>query len=323
MEKTASDLQDTYCVFTVLIGNYEVLNDQPALGNSHLRRICFTDNPDLRSDTWEIRLVDPILPLDPIRSQRLIKARPAGFLPEFDGSLYIDNSVVLKTTPEELLTSCARKGQSTFFLHSFRESLQEEFFEVIDTGLDDSARVFEQFNHYKMPEVSALDEPVLWTGILIRDHTAPSFDLFSEIWATHILRYSRRDQLSINVALKQSALSHQRVKLDNYDSIWHKWPVARNKNFNLRRNGGGLLDTEFRLETVRLKKENEQLKQECSHLLQQFEKQVEINHQNALAAQQRVEDLGKQINELTDSFIQSTSWRVTRPLRWISQRLKR
>jgi hypothetical protein len=319
LEKTVSDHLDGYCVYTVLTGNYEVLNEQPALKGSRLRRICLTDNPALQSDTWEIRLVDLLLPHDPIRSQRHIKVRPAHYLPEFKGSLYIDNSVVLKVRPEEFLERHASKGKSTFFIHSFRTSLVEEFFEVMDTGLDDSTRVFEQFNHYKLEESSPLEDQVLWTGILIRDHRAPAFDAFSEAWAAQILRYTRRDQLSVNAALKQSALDHVRVAIDNYDSPWHSWPVSHGKKTHLRRNGGGLFDAEFRLETVRLSKEVEQLRRQCADLQQQVDQQIATNHQLIEDKKLMIEDFRQRLGSVTDSL----SWKITEPLRWMNQKLKR
>ena len=43
-------------VYTSIYGDYDNLKDQPDIGADY---ICFTDNPDLKSDCWEIRY-DPI-----------------------------------------------------------------------------------------------------------------------------------------------------------------------------------------------------------------------------------------------------------------------
>lgn len=321
LEKTANSPR--YCVYTVLMGRYETLNEQPALRDSSLPRICFTDNPDLQSDTWEIRVVPPTLPLDPIRSQRLIKAKPFDFLPGFDGSLYIDNSVILKAPPEVILEKLSPDGGCVFIRHSFRTSLQEEFFEVIDTGLDDSVRVFEQFNHYKVSATPELDGPVIWTGLIIRDHRVKNFGAFSEIWASHILRYSRRDQLSVTVALKQSALAHLTVALDNYDSTWHRWPVVSNKNQSRRTNAGGLLETDFRLENLRLKKVIDQLEADKQALNELVLAERAMSEQHAATLSAQAEELRQHIEVVKATFLGSTSWRVTRPLRWISEKVGR
>ena len=86
------------CVYTTLIGGYEKLNEQPVATNSRLPFICLTDDPDLRSETWQIRRVEPLFSLDPIRGQRALKLLPHEHLPDFDYSIYIDNSVSMRNT---------------------------------------------------------------------------------------------------------------------------------------------------------------------------------------------------------------------------------
>src|SRR5665647_394091 len=83
------------CVFTTLIGQYEQLNEQPVAAQSGIPFLCLTDDPDLRSESWQIRPVSPVFGMDPIRSQRDFKLRPHLHLPDFDASIYIDNSVLL------------------------------------------------------------------------------------------------------------------------------------------------------------------------------------------------------------------------------------
>ena len=74
-------------VYTALLGGYERLNDdQPR--DSDLPFICFTDDPRLRSTTWDVRLVEPAFPLDLVRSQRDIKLRGHASLEEFSETLY-------------------------------------------------------------------------------------------------------------------------------------------------------------------------------------------------------------------------------------------
>jgi hypothetical protein len=185
------------CVYTVLIDEYEELSNQPLARSSRLPFICLTDNPALRSDTWEMRPVERLFPLDPIRSQRAIKIRPHEYLPDFERSLYVDNSVLLKAEPERILERCG--GTSVFWLpkHSFRETVLEEFLEV-GLGLDDEARLLEQLNHYQLNAPEVLQEQVFWTAIMARDHQDVRVPTMLDIWSAHVQRYSRPDQLSIN-----------------------------------------------------------------------------------------------------------------------------
>lgn len=84
-------MTETACVYTALFGDYEALNEQPVRRNSHLQFICFTNDPGLKSDSWEIVQAEPLFSMDPIRSQRQYKMLPHRFLPEYSVSLYIDN----------------------------------------------------------------------------------------------------------------------------------------------------------------------------------------------------------------------------------------
>lgn len=314
-----SEREQRTCVYTVLTGDYETLNEQPALKASRLPCICLTDNPNLVSDTWEIRPLSPVLPWDPIRSQRDAKIQPQLYLPEFDSSLYIDNAVVLKETPEALLAAHYRSGRCTFFVHSFRQSVYDEFREIMQTGLDDSVRVFEQFNHYKALDLALFDEPLIWTAIMVRDHTAEGFMRFCHTWSTHIMRYTRRDQLSVMAALRQSGLSCFFQPLDNYESTWHSWPVAPRRNLDRRRNGGGLFETEFRIESRRLESELTSLGRQQADLQHAFDDQSTAHEQliekyNALLEEHRT---------VIDAFENSTSWKITRPLRDLLRRFRK
>ena len=50
------------CVFTVLNGGYEALNEQPVAARSAIPFICLTDDPGLTSGTWQIRPFKPRFP---------------------------------------------------------------------------------------------------------------------------------------------------------------------------------------------------------------------------------------------------------------------
>ena len=52
-------------VFTSLFGKYEKLNEIKIDKNPNTRYICFTDDDDLISETWEIFLITPKSNLNP------------------------------------------------------------------------------------------------------------------------------------------------------------------------------------------------------------------------------------------------------------------
>ncbi len=224
------------CVYTTMFGGYERLNEQPMAAGSSVPFICLTDDPDLRSESWQLRLVSPLFGMDPIRSQRDYKIRPHVHLPDFDQSLYIDNSVHLTQPAERLFENFVPLSGICLPAHSYRDLVLDEFLEVSRLGYDDQNRIFEQLNHYVLDCPELLQEKPFWTAILLRDHHNQAVRNMAEIWIAHVFRYSRRDQLSANVAFHRAALIPDVLKIDAYSSWFHSWPriEARDKDKGMR-----------------------------------------------------------------------------------------
>lgn len=216
---------DVRVVCTAVVGGYELLTEQPVARESAVRFVCFTDDPALRSSSWEVVAVEPRWPMDPVRSARDVKIRLDRYLPEAGQALWIDNSVQLHALPEVLLDQWLSDVDLAVPRHSFRATVLDEFAEVSTLGLDDVVRVYEQEAHYRAVDPDALAEPLLWTGILARRMTAAT-RTFCSLWMEQVLRYSRRDQLSINYAVRRTSVPHRVVALDNVASDLHRWPVA-------------------------------------------------------------------------------------------------
>jgi FkbM family methyltransferase len=225
-------MHENSCVYTCLIGRYEKLNEQPVAVRSVIPFICLTDDHDLTSDTWRIVHVDPMFKLDQVRSQRILKLLPHCCLPDFDHSLYIDNSVILSARPEEIF---ARYFASTVFalpMHSFRERVIDEFSAV--AGLDDEVRISEQLANYEATYPDILLQQPYWTAILMRSHRSELVCNAMGEWAAHVLRYSRRDQLSANFAFWQAGISPLRFDIDNFVSWFHSWPATADRDHTVR-----------------------------------------------------------------------------------------
>lgn len=219
------------CVYTCLFGGYEALNEQEVAGASALDFICFTDDPHLTSRSWRMVLIEPLLPLDPVRSQRRVKFGAHTLLPDYDVSLYLDNSIVLKVPPEQILARHLGPDTAAVFPgHSFRASVADEFLEILRLGLDDANRIIEQMNHYLLCHPEVMEAAPYWSGLMIRRHHRPEVIAAMELWFAHVLRYSRRDQVSGPLAFRQAGLAVERLEIDNLDSWFHRWPVVRHRD---------------------------------------------------------------------------------------------
>ena len=223
--------QPTRVVYTALIGRYEALNEQPRAVGSGIAFICFTDNPHLRSQTWQIRQVRPLFELDPIRSQRVIKLRPHQYLAEYNQSLYIDNALVLDQPPEVIFGQANLETGFSLAPHPHRNRVIDEFWEVAQLGLDDTNRVFEQLNHYAALQPEVLQSKPFTANLMLRDHRNPKVVEAMETWLAHILRFSRRDQLSLSFSLNSVGLQPHSLPLNYLNSpLLHFYAPQRNKD---------------------------------------------------------------------------------------------
>lgn len=193
-------------VYTVLIGEYEKLNEQPLSKASAIPFVCLTDNPGLTSQTWQVQQVKPLFALDPIRSQRFLNFNAHRVFPQFDQSLYIDNALVLDQPPEVIFEQSNPDAGLAVPIHPLRERLLDEFWTVASTGLDEPGRILEQLNYYIALNPQLLYRRPYETCLLVRNHDHPRVVEAMELWTAHVLRFSRRDQLALNHVLETVGL---------------------------------------------------------------------------------------------------------------------
>lgn len=261
-------------VYTALLGGYEELIEQPIAHESSIPFICLTDDPDVRSDTWEIQLIEPRLPMDLIRSARVLKVRGHANLQPYQETLWIDNSVRLKVAPESLMTEWLDDADIALPRHSYRRQVISEFDIVAREGLDDPSRVYEQLMHYSALRPEVLEEHPYWTAIIARRWT-PGVTEAMSLWLDHVLRYSRRDQLSVTYALIATGLDPHVLDVDNFESDWHEWPVEATRKLELR---GGQYQHAMRppsLEIGRLRNDLVELSEQTEHAIRIREAQIE------------------------------------------------
>jgi len=211
-------------VFTSLFGKYESLNELKIDKNPNTRYICFTDDNDLTSETWEIYLITPKSKLNPQRNSREIKMLGHKYFIEGTRSLYIDNTVSLKVDGKIILDYWLSDADIAFMTHSTRKTVRSEFFWCSAYGLDKQSTILRQFTCYKNVTKTLLYEKPYWGGMIARVN-CESTEKYMETWDTQYRLFSCRDQLSINISTGMSGTSIKRINAKNDSSEWHTWPI--------------------------------------------------------------------------------------------------
>ncbi len=187
--------KNKFVVYTVLTGYKENLRNPFPHNSLGYERICFTDNPELKSKDWSIILIDHHH-LKEERESRRPKLLPHRFLPDFEYSLYIDNTVNFKVDPLTILNHYINSDFSLIcFKHPWRDCIYDEGEIIIQSGLDDEYRVREQLDFYHSQGFPSHNGLIAGT-VLFRKHLDFKLIDLTEEWFEHVLRYSKRDQIS-------------------------------------------------------------------------------------------------------------------------------
>jgi hypothetical protein len=213
-------------VYTAVLDEKQPLREAPLAAESDADFVCLTNDPTLRSDTWQVVPVDLRMPTDPVRSERFLKIVGHPVLEGYDRSLWVDNAVELQAPPESFVDDWLGDADVAAPVHTFYRSLLEEAEASVERGKDDHLRVFEQLAHYLRAWPTAVEANPHWTALLARRRT-PEVDAAMQTWWEHVLRYSRRDQISFGVAMAASDVRVGSVPLPNLRSPVHRWPDGR------------------------------------------------------------------------------------------------
>lgn len=300
--------QRSRAIYTVVMGGYEKLREVTTTADDDVDAICFTDDATLTSATWQIRVVQPAFPSDSVRSQRLLKIRGHSSLDRYESTLYIDNAVRLDVPAGEILDDWLGDPNIDVALplHSYRQTVLDEFDELVAAQYDDPARLYEQLLHYSEDHADVLEARPYWTAIVARRSNARVARCMA-VWADHILRYSRRDQLSARVALGGADVVVKGVEIDNFESRYHAWPVDAGRKVEqgktIRRIAGPLV-----ADLRRLRRENEEVRQAEQRALAEVER---LRVENSALG-----DIAAHRSEEVDHILASTSWRLSAPLRY-------
>ena len=164
--------------------------------------VCFYRGEFSEEPGWEFRPLPDLPELEGPRISRLPKAVPHVFIPEFNSSIYIVSSVELSSKGIHELRKILRTHSVALIPLRSRANLREEFDLVGRKRFDSLYSLTEQVNQYTRIDKKTLSETVFWGGLIARRHHDTSVQEFGFRWMVNILRFSRRDQLSLPLALR-------------------------------------------------------------------------------------------------------------------------
>ncbi|CCO22587.1 glycosyltransferase domain-containing protein [Maridesulfovibrio hydrothermalis] len=197
-------------VYTALSNNYDKLLP-PLVKTPGVSYICFSDNPDLCVEGWEIHPLPEFLtdPEDHVRRAKMPKVLPHLLLEKFEHSVWVDASMQIKGCMLDFVLQCQQYDKEfVLFEHpDAPRTIYEEGAICIAFKLDNKDTIQRQLAIYNQRGLTESHSIPACT-IIYRRHNTHQIKLAMQDWWNEILMHSRRDQLSFVYVMQKHALSY-------------------------------------------------------------------------------------------------------------------
>lgn len=230
LPRVSSILPTKRCVYTCLVGDYDNIKQQSYV-DKNWDYICFTDNKELlnkkQDGIWQFR---PLLrtDLDSTRINRYHKILPHIVLSEYTESIYIDSNIdILSPFIFDLVE--ARKYVGLLLPGHFLEKCSYEHAKWILTTQKDETPTINEFLEKIRNDGFPINFGMTENNIIYRNHNNQRIKNIMDEWWLNIVKYCKRDQLSLTyllwkdgIALKDICFANARNNIEHFKFIRHK-----------------------------------------------------------------------------------------------------
>lgn len=181
-------------VYTALIGKGDVLKSPEFLSDT-IEYICFTNNKELRSDTWKIKYVSNE-GLSDVMLARRIKILPWEYFESTDCLLFwVDAKFLIIGDVREIKEKYWNGAGILCFPHYERKCICDETAALVSYRNSIKDKVIIQTATY-LNEGYPIDNGLYETGCLVRDCSNVKVIGLMEKWWEELVKHTYRDQLS-------------------------------------------------------------------------------------------------------------------------------
>lgn len=207
-------------VYTAILGDYDTLYT-PLVPKNGITYICFTDNPNLKSDYWDIVYVDK--PDNPRRQGKYYKILPHLFLRDYDISIWVDGNTIIKKDLRVFIHNYLKCSNLLFISHDLRICGYEEAAACLFYNLGEKNIIINQLNKYYNAGFPS-EYGMYCGGFIVRKHNEKDVISMMNSWYGEVTKYSLRDQLSLGYCLWNSGIDYEVVDIDYTDNEWMQHP---------------------------------------------------------------------------------------------------
>lgn len=212
-----------FVVYTAIFNNYDWLKE-PVFANEGIDFICYTDSDSIKSKRWKIVKVDMNGKTPSLLNREIKLLYPYNELKDYDYSLYVDGSMMIKGDVSEFLKKyISNKPVLVNFQHPNKDCLFTEIDYCIERRRGNVEKLKEQYVLYKkdgMPAHYGLSD----NKILLRNNHSKIGEKMMKEWFHHVVTYSGRDQVCLPYILYKNNIEYdffeENIEKNNYFETW-------------------------------------------------------------------------------------------------------
>ena len=200
-------------IYTAISGGYDSIK-LPEKLDPRFDYVLFTDTFALDTGVYQVRPIT-YFHEDVTRVARFVKTHPHMLLEDYDIAIWIDANIMIQGDIYPLVEDFLASAKPVAAVpHPKRKSVYEEVEACIRYKMDDAEIMRKQSIHYR--SMGFGHDDLIETNLMMFNLKDEGIKRFLDSWWTEIDRYSKRDQLSVNYALKQAGIEwHQLMKHPN------------------------------------------------------------------------------------------------------------
>lgn len=304
-------------IYTCITGDYDDLKNHSFV-NNEWDYVCFTDDLKIKNkenSIWEIRQIK-YSEMDDVRNQRWHKLHPHVLFPEYEESLWVDANIdIINGGVFDDIEKIKEKNEKIAITkHPARNCLYDELEACLAIHKDNEDLMKRQIELIKKDDFPK-DFGLFETNFIYRKHLDEKIIKIMGDWWHWIKNYSRRDQLSLTYVLWKNNFNISSLN----DKPYNGSDLIRMRFFQ---NKNHVTKDELRGEIVYLKDQivnlNENIKNK-DFKYSELEKMLEEKEQ-IITSQ---ESIIKQKDLEIKTILSSTSWKITKPMRIIKDKITR
>ena len=206
-------------VYTCITGDYDSVIEIDKK-EKDVKYICFTNNKNIKSNTWEVKYIDE--DIDDWTLARKVKILSHKYLPEHEVSIWMDAAIrLLKPVSTFIEKKCnLNEYDMVCFKHQERDCIYDEIKANIFYRRE-QIDVCKKIEKFLLSEKYPKNNGLIETTVLVRKNTSKVHKLMND-WFDMVTNYSRRDQLSLNYVIWKNNFNVQLLDMYVFDNQYFK-----------------------------------------------------------------------------------------------------